>query len=119
MFIIKNFFYFCFNNILTIKALDINKRKIINDPLYGFFNLQSELVFDLIEHPYFQRLRRIKQLGLTYLVFPGANHSRFEHALGAAFLMRQAIAGLKNKGHNITDEEAEAVDFERSYFRRR
>ncbi|MBN1821603.1 MAG: HD domain-containing protein [Prolixibacteraceae bacterium] len=81
----------------------------MNDPVFGFFSLQSELVFDLIEHPFFQRLRRIKQLGLTFQVFPGANHTRFEHALGAAYLMRQAILTLKNKGHNITDEEAEAV----------
>jgi uncharacterized protein len=89
--------------------LRINKKKIINDPLFGFFNLQSEIVFDLIEHPFFQRLRRIKQLGLTYLVFPGANHTRFEHALGAASLMRQAIFSLRNKGHTITEEEAEAA----------
>jgi len=89
--------------------LKINKRKIINDPLFGFFNLQSDIVFDLIEHPFFQRLRRIKQLGLTFLVFPGANHTRFEHALGAASLMRQAIYSLRNKGHTITEEEAEAA----------
>jgi len=87
----------------------INKKKIINDPVLGFINLQSELIFDLIEHPYFQRLRRIRQLGLSYLVFPGANHSRFEHALGAVHLMRQAISVLKLKGHEITDDEADAV----------
>jgi HD superfamily phosphohydrolase len=87
----------------------INKKKIINDPVLGFINLQSELIFDLIEHPYFQRLRRIRQLGLSYLVFPGANHSRFEHALGTVHLMRQAISVLKLKGHEITDEEADAV----------
>lgn len=75
----------------------------------GFINLQSEIVFDLIEHPIFQRLRRIKQLGLSYLVFPGANHSRFEHALGASHLMRQAISVLRLKGHKITEAEAEAV----------
>ena len=86
-----------------------NKKKIINDPVFGFINIQSELVFDLIEHPVFQRLRRIKQLGLSYLVFPGANHSRFEHALGASHLMRQAISVLRLKGHEITDKEAEAV----------
>ena len=67
------------------------------------------MVFDLIEHPVFQRLRRIKQLGLSFLVFPGANHSRFEHALGASHLMRQAISVLRLKGHEITEEEAEAV----------
>lgn len=87
----------------------INKKKIINDPVFGFINLQSELVFDLIEHPYMQRLRRIKQLGLSFLVYPGANHSRFEHALGASHLMRQAISVLRLKGHEITDEEADAV----------
>ena len=87
----------------------INKKKIINDPVFGFINIQSELVFDLIEQPSFQRLRRIKQLGLSYLVFPGANHSRFEHALGATHLMRQAIAVLRLKGVEISNEEAEAV----------
>jgi HD superfamily phosphohydrolase len=89
--------------------LKTNKKKIINDPVFGFINIRSELVFDLIEHPYFQRLRRIKQLGLSCLVFPGANHSRFEHALGAVHLMRSAIAILKLKGQEITDEEADAV----------
>lgn len=87
----------------------INKKKIINDPVLGFINLESEFIFDLIEHPTFQRLRRIKQLGLSYLVFPGANHSRFEHALGASYLMRQAISVLRLKGHEITGAEAEAV----------
>ncbi|HZH72343.1 MAG TPA: HD domain-containing protein [Mariniphaga sp.] len=86
-----------------------NKKKIINDPVFGFINLQSELVFDLLEHPYLQRLRRIKQLGLSFMVYPGANHSRFEHALGASHLMRQAIDVLRLKGHEITNEEAEAV----------
>lgn len=86
-----------------------NKKKIINDPVFGFINLQSELVFDLIEHPYLQRLRRIKQLGLSFLVYPGANHSRFEHVLGASHLMRQAIDVLRLKGHEITDEEADGV----------
>lgn len=87
----------------------LNKKKIINDPVFGFINIQSELVFDLLEHPFIQRLRRIKQLGLSYLVFPGANHSRYEHALGASHLMRQAISVLRLKGHGITDDEAEAV----------
>lgn len=77
--------------------------------MFGFINLQSEIVFDLLEHPVFQRLRRIKQLGLSFLVFPGANHTRFEHALGASHLMRQAISTLRIKGHEITSEEAEAV----------
>lgn len=86
-----------------------NKKKIINDPVFGFINIRSELVFDLIEHPYFQRLRRIKQLGLSYLVYPGANHTRFEHALGAVHLMRSAIGILRLKGLEISDEEADAV----------
>lgn len=92
-----------------MSELQLNKKKIINDPVFGFINIQSELVFDLIEQPSFQRLRRIKQLGLSYLVFPGANHSRFEHALGATHLMRQAIAVLRLKGHEISENEAEAV----------
>ncbi|MFA5329241.1 MAG: HD domain-containing protein [Prolixibacteraceae bacterium] len=86
-----------------------NKKKIINDPVFGFINIRSELVFDLIEHPYFQRLRRIKQLGLSCMVFPGANHTRFEHALGAVHLMRSAISILRLKGQEITDDEADAV----------
>ncbi len=86
-----------------------NKKKIINDPVFGFITIQSELIFDLIEHPYFQRLRRIKQLGLSCIVFPGANHTRFEHAIGAVFLMRSAITDMRIKGVKITDDEAEAV----------
>ena len=90
-------------------TLKTNKKKIINDPVFGFINIRSELVFDLIEHPYFQRLRRIKQLGLSCMVFPGANHTRFEHALGAVHLMRSAIGILRMKGQEITDEEADAA----------
>jgi uncharacterized protein len=90
-------------------SIQRNKKKIINDPVFGFITVQSELVFDLLEHPWIQRLRRIKQLGLSYLVYPGANHSRFEHTIGAVHLMRQAIASLRLKGHCISDEEAEAV----------
>ncbi|MGE5395377.1 MAG: HD domain-containing protein [Candidatus Saccharibacteria bacterium] len=86
-----------------------NKKKIINDPVFGFINIRSELVYDLIEHPYFQRLRRIKQLGLSSMVYPGANHTRFEHALGALHLMRSAIGILRLKGQDISEEEAEAV----------
>jgi len=89
--------------------LKTNKKKIINDPVFGFINIRSEIVFDLIEHPYFQRLRRIKQLGLSCMVYPGANHTRFEHALGAVHLMRSAIGILRLKGQDITDEEADAV----------
>jgi HD superfamily phosphohydrolase len=87
----------------------LNKKKIINDPVYGFISIPTELIFDLIEHPYFQRLRYIKQLGMTHLVYPGALHTRFHHALGAMHLMDMAIETLRNKGHNISDEEEEAV----------
>lgn len=86
-----------------------NKRKIFNDPIYGFVSLPYEIIFDLIEHPYFQRLRRIKQLGLTNLVYPGALHTRFHHAMGAMHLMDLAIEEIRAKGHDIADEEAEAV----------
>ncbi len=87
----------------------VNKRKIINDPVYGFIDIPSSLIFDLIEHPYFQRLRRIQQLGLTNYVYPSANHTRFQHALGAMHLMQEAISVLRSKGEEITGEEAEAV----------
>ena len=87
----------------------VNKRKIINDPVYGFIDIPSAILYDLIEHPYFQRLRRIQQLGLTNYVYPGANHTRLQHALGAMHLMEQAIAVLRSKGEEITDEEAEAI----------
>ncbi len=83
-----------------------NKRKIFNDPVYGFITIPNELIFDIIEHPYFQRLRRIRQLGLSHLVYPGALHTRFHHSMGAMYLMRQAIGTLKDKGHDISDEES-------------
>lgn len=86
-----------------------NKLKILNDPIYGFITIPNELIFDLIEHPYFQRLRRITQLGLTYLVYPGAYHTRFHHALGAMHLMDKAVRILRSKGHHISPEEEEAV----------
>lgn len=86
-----------------------NKLKILNDPIYGFITIPNELIFDLLEHPYFQRLRRITQLGLTYLVYPGAYHTRFHHALGAMHLMRKAVEVLRQKGHEITAEEEEGV----------
>lgn len=86
-----------------------NKLKIINDPVYGFVSIPSELIFDLIEHPYFQRLRRIKQLGLTHLVYPGALHTRFHHALGAMHLMITSLDVLQSKGIEISEEEIEGV----------
>lgn len=86
-----------------------NKLKIINDPVYGFIKIPYEIIFDLIEHPLLQRLRRIKQLGLTHFVYPGANHTRFQHAVGAMHLMGLAIEVIRSKGHDITEEEARAV----------
>jgi HD superfamily phosphohydrolase len=91
------------------KFITLNKNKIINDPVYGFISIKTELIFDLIEHPYFQRLRNIKQLGMTHLVYPGALHTRFHHALGAMHLMQLALEHLQNKGHDITHDESEAA----------
>ncbi len=87
----------------------MNKKKIINDPVYGFITIPSELVFDLIQHPYVQRLRYIKQLGMTHLVYPGALHTRFHHALGAMHLMGLAIDTIKSKGQAVSHDEEEAV----------
>jgi HD superfamily phosphohydrolase len=87
----------------------MNKQKIINDPVYGFIHLPSDLVFDIISHPWFQRLRRIKQMGLADYVYPGATHSRFHHAIGAMHLMQLALEVLRSKGHAITHEEEEAA----------
>ena len=86
-----------------------NKLKIINDPIYGFIHIPSTLVFDIIEHPYFQRLRRINQMALSYLVFPGAKHTRFEHVLGCVFLMQKTVEMLRFKGIQISDKEAEGL----------
>ncbi len=82
-----------------------NKRKILNDPVYGFITIPNALIYDLVEHPSFQRLRRIKQVGMSHLVYPGANHTRFHHAIGAMHLMQLAITSLKEKGVSISDEE--------------
>ena len=89
-----------------MKTSSTNKLKILNDPVYGFINVPYESVFDLIETPYFQRLRNIKQLGLTHLVYPGALHTRFHHAMGAMYLTIQAIEILRFKGHDISEEES-------------
>ena len=86
-----------------------NKKKIFNDPIYGFVSIPDELHFDIIEHPYFQRLRRIKQVSMTNLVYPGANHTRFANSLGTMHLMRRAIQLLRDKGYEITKEELEAA----------
>lgn len=87
----------------------MNKRKIVNDPVYGFIKIPSDLIYDIIQHPYFQRLRRIRQLGMSDLVYPGALHTRFNHALGAMHLMTKALDTLRLKGHLIFDSEYEAA----------
>lgn len=89
--------------------MSTNKRKIINDPIYGFVSIPNDLIYDLINHKYFQRLRRIKQLGLTNLVYPGALHTRFHHAIGAMHLMQEAVLTLQQKGISISAEEEQAV----------
>jgi len=86
-----------------------NKRKIINDPVFGFINIPNDFLYDIIQHPYFQRLSRIKQLGLSSFVYPGAQHTRLQHSLGAMHLMSEAITQLRQEGHEITKEESEAV----------
>lgn len=87
----------------------MNKKKIINDPLYGFITIPSELIFDVIETPEFQRLRRINQMGLADFVYPGALHTRFHHALGAMHLMSRTLDNLRDKGHEISHEEYESA----------
>lgn len=87
----------------------MNKKKIINDPVYGFISIRSELIYDIIQHPYFQRLRYIKQLGLSNLVYPGAQHTRFHHALGAMHLMGRALGTLRAKGIEISEKELDAA----------
>lgn len=86
-----------------------NKLKIFNDPIYGFITIPNSLVFDLIEHPYFQRLRRISQMGLSYLVYPGAHHTRFHHAIGSMHLMKKSVDVLRFKGVEISSEEENAL----------
>ncbi|UXX79577.1 HD domain-containing protein [Reichenbachiella carrageenanivorans] len=85
-----------------------NRNKIINDPVYGFITIPNDLIFEIIEHPYFQRLRQIKQLGLTGLIYPGALHTRFHHAIGSMYLMQQALYSLRSKRVEISDQEFEA-----------
>ncbi|PWD99320.1 HD domain-containing protein [Marinilabilia rubra] len=86
-----------------------SQRKIVNDPVHGFISIPDNILYSLIEHPYIQRLRRIKQLGLTSLVYPGAVHTRFQHTLGAFFLMGTAISVLRNKGCQISENESTAA----------
>jgi HD superfamily phosphohydrolase len=87
----------------------LNKNKIINDPVYGFVSIPSPLIFDLIAHPYLQRLRFIRQLGVSDFVYPGAVHTRFHHALGAMHLMGRALESLRKKNIDISEEEFEAA----------
>lgn len=87
----------------------MNKRKIINDPVYGFITIRNERIFDIIDHPFFQRLRRIKQMGLAEFVYPGAHHTRFHHAIGAMHLMSETLENLRHKGADISEEEFEAT----------
>ncbi len=86
-----------------------NKLKIFNDPIYGFITIPNSLIFELIEHRYFQRLRRITQMGLSYLVYPGAHHTRFHHALGSMHLMQNAVRILRFKGVTISEDEENAL----------
>ena len=86
-----------------------NKRKIINDPVFGFLSIPNDLIYDVLQHPYVQRLNRIRQLGLSYLVYPGATHSRFGHYLGAMHLMQEAIRSLRLKDVEITEQEETAA----------
>lgn len=86
-----------------------NKLKILNDPIYGFISIPNSLIFDIIEHPYFQRLRRVTQMGFSSLVYPGAHHTRFHHAIGCMHLMQKAVRVLRFKGVDISDEEANAL----------
>ncbi|MBL4605521.1 MAG: HD domain-containing protein, partial [Flavobacteriaceae bacterium] len=86
-----------------------NKLKILNDPIYGFIRIPNSLIFDIIEHPYFQRLRRISQMGSSNLVYPGANHTRFHHAVGCLDLMQKTVRVLRVKGVEISNEEENAL----------
>lgn len=95
--------------IKTYKLNTRNKLKILNDPIYGFITIPNPLIFDLIEHKYFQRLRRISQMGMSYLVYPGAHHTRFHHALGCMHLMQKAIQVLCFKGVDISEDEKDAL----------
>lgn len=88
---------------------EINKLKIFNDPIYGFITINNPLIYDLIQHPYFQRLRRISQMGMSYLVYPGAHHTRFHHALGCMHIMQKTVQVLRFKEISISKEEENAL----------
>tara|TARA_R110002073_G_scaffold128999_2_gene275031 strand:+ start:12967 stop:14214 length:1248 start_codon:yes stop_codon:yes gene_type:complete len=92
-----------------LKKTSTNKLKIFNDPIYGFIRIPNSLIFDIIEHPYFQRLRRVSQMGLSNLVYPGANHTRFHHAVGCLDLMQKTVRVLRVKGIDISNKEENAL----------
>ena len=92
-----------------MKTLKTNKLKILNDPIYGFITIPNSLIFDIIEHPYFQRLRRVTQMGFSNLVYPGANHTRFHHAIGCMHLMQKAVQVLRFKQVEISKDEENAL----------
>jgi HD superfamily phosphohydrolase len=94
---------------IILKHTISNKLKILNDPVYGFITIPSSLIFDIIEHTYFQRLRRITQMGFSNLVYPGANHTRFHHAIGCLHLMQKAVNVLRLKDIKVSEDEAEAL----------
>ena len=94
---------------IPLKEKTPNKLKILNDPIYGFIQIPNSLIFDIIEHPYFQRLRRITQMGFSNLVYPGANHTRFHHAIGCMHLMQKAIGVLRFKQVTISNDEENAL----------
>src|SRR5699024_5905338 len=97
------------NSKVKVSLNSRNKLKILNDPIYGFITIPNECIFDIIEHKYFQRLRRISQMGLSYLVYPGAHHSRLHHALGCMHLMNKSVEVLRFKNVDISDREKEAL----------
>lgn len=106
---IKSYFAFRLKTLNLLKKKTPNKLKILNDPIYGFIQIPNSLIFDIIEHPYFQRLRRITQMGFSNLVYPGANHTRFHHAIGCMHLMQKAIRVLRFKQIHISKEEEIAL----------
>ncbi len=99
----------CIIKLNFLKKNKHNKLKVLNDPIYGFIQIPNSLIFDIIEHPYFQRLRRITQMGFSNLVYPGANHTRFHHALGCVYLMEKAVRVLRFKQVVISEEEEIAL----------
>ena len=101
--LVGSYNYICI--VFSIKIKKVNKLKILNDPIYGFITIPNPLIFDLIQHRYFQRLRRITQMGMSYLVYPGAHHTRFHHAIGCVHLMQQTVNVLRFKGVSISEDE--------------